>query len=177
MTTTQFGFSFDIARCSGCMACMVACFDQNDMPGNGSTYRHVSKIETGAYPIVNIQYVSLACMHCGKAPCISVCPTKAICKSPEKGIVTVNQEVCIGCHFCATVCPFGAPQFPEGTLMTKCDLCVARMESGLEPACVRTCPTKALGFGTMEKLTEEKAKKASTTIVSSFRSGLAANFP
>jgi Fe-S-cluster-containing dehydrogenase component len=55
MTTTQLGFSFDLSRCSGCMACMVACFDQNDMPGNGSTFRHVSRIQTGAYPSVNIR--------------------------------------------------------------------------------------------------------------------------
>ena len=177
MKTSQIGFSFDIARCSGCMACMVACFDQNDMPGNGSTFRHVTKIETGIYPVVNIQYVSLACMHCGEAPCLAVCPTKAICKSPENGIVTVNREACIGCHGCATVCPFGAPQFPDGNLMSKCDLCVARVAAGMEPACVRTCPTRALGFGPMDKLTDEKAKKASNTIISSFRSGMVVNFP
>jgi anaerobic dimethyl sulfoxide reductase subunit B (iron-sulfur subunit) len=165
MTTTQLGFSFDLSRCSGCMACMVACFDQNDMPGYGSTFRHVSRIETGAYPAASIQYVSLACMHCGEAPCIGVCPTKAISKGLQNGIVVVNRESCLGCHTCATVCPFGAPQFPEGTLMSKCDLCVARVESGLEPACVRTCPTRALGFGPMGRLTEERAKSASEVIL------------
>jgi anaerobic dimethyl sulfoxide reductase subunit B len=167
MTTTQLGFSFDISRCSGCMACMSACFDQNDMPGNGSTFRHVSRIETGAYPSVGIWYVSLACMHCGDAPCMAVCPTQAVTKKPDSGVVVVNAERCIGCHACATACPFGAPQFPEGSSMRKCDLCVTRVTRGLEPACVRTCPTKALGFGPMEKLTEQKAKGASTLIVTS----------
>ncbi len=165
MTARQLGFSFDISRCSGCMACMAACFDQNDMPANGSSFRHVSKIERGAYPSVNIGYVSLSCMHCGEAPCIAVCPVGAPSKRPEDGIVVINRDLCIGCHACAAVCPFGAPQFPEGTTASKCDLCVARVSNGLEPACVRTCTTKALGFGPIEKLTEERAKTASNSII------------
>ncbi len=168
MKTQQLGFSFDISRCSGCMACVVACFDQNDMPPNGSSLRHVSRIETGTYPSVSIRYVSLACMHCGEAPCIRVCPTGALTKRPDNGIVVVDRDHCIGCHTCATVCPFGAPQFPEGTTVGKCDLCLARVMKGLEPACVRTCPTKALGFGPIERLTEEGAKKMSGLIISSF---------
>ncbi len=172
MTKRQFGFSFDLERCSGCMACIVACLDQNDLPSDGSRFRHVSKIERAVYPEASILYVSLACMHCGEAPCVAVCPTRSISKRPDDGIVIVNQEHCIGCHACATSCPFGAPQFPDGSLMKKCDLCVARIMNGLEPACVRTCPTKALGFGPMEELTEQKANKASTLIVSSFSPSL-----
>jgi anaerobic dimethyl sulfoxide reductase subunit B len=172
MNKTQFGFSLDLSRCTGCMSCIVACLDQNDLPDNGSRFRHVSRIEMGAYPDVNIRYVSLACMHCGDAPCVAVCPTRAIVKRPEDGIVVVHEDLCIGCHTCATVCPFGAPQFPDGARMSKCDFCVARVENGLEPACVRTCTTKALGFGPIEKLTEQQAKKASELIVSSIRNGL-----
>ncbi len=172
MNTTQFGFSFDLSRCSGCMACIVACLDQNDMPDNGFRFRHVSSIEMGAYPNVNIRYVSLACMHCGDAPCVAVCPTRALTKQSDNGIVVVHENLCIGCHTCATVCPFGAPQFPNGARMSKCDFCVARVENGLEPACVRTCPTRALAFGPMEELAEPQAKKASGIIVSSFRSGI-----
>ena len=174
MSTPQLGFSFDVSRCSGCMACMSACFDQNDMPGDGSTFRHVSRVETGTYPSVAIRYVSLACMHCGDAPCVAVCPNGALSKNPENGIVEVNKDLCIGCHACATACPFGAPQFPEGGFMRKCDFCLTRVTHGLEPACVRTCPTKALGFGPIEKLTEDKAKAASTKVVMSFNPNLAA---
>jgi anaerobic dimethyl sulfoxide reductase subunit B (iron-sulfur subunit) len=103
---------------------------------------------------------------------MGACPTQAISKRAEDGIVIVHENLCIGCHACATVCPFGAPQFPDGTRMSKCDFCVARVENGLEPACVRTCPTRALAFGPMEKLAEQQAKKASGIIVSSIRSGL-----
>lgn len=172
MNAKQFGFSFDVSRCTGCMSCIVACLDQNDLPDNGARFRHVSRIEMGAYPDVNIRYVSLACMHCGDAPCMGACPTQAISKRAEDGIVIVHENLCIGCHACATVCPFGAPQFPDGIRMSKCDFCVARVENGLEPACVRTCPTRALAFGPMEKLAEQQAKKASGIIVSSTRSGL-----
>jgi anaerobic dimethyl sulfoxide reductase subunit B len=172
VSTPQLGFSFDVSRCSGCMACMVACFDQNDMPGDGSTFRHVSTIETGAYPLVSIRYVSLACMHCGDAPCIAVCPRQALSKNPENGIVEVNDDLCIGCHACATVCPFGATQFPQGSLMRKCDFCIDRVTQNLEPACVRTCPTKALGFGPIDTLTNETAKAASAKLVLSFNPNL-----
>jgi len=172
VSAPQLGFSFDISRCSGCMACVVACFDEHDMPGDGSTFRHVSKIETGAYPSASIRYVSLACMHCGDAPCIAVCPRKALSKNPDNGIVVVDKDLCIGCHTCATACPFGAPQFPEGNLMQKCDLCLTRVTNNLEPACVRTCPTKALGFGPIDKLTAEMAKAASVKFLLSFNPNL-----
>ncbi len=170
--TQQLGFSFDVSRCSGCMACIVACLDQNDMPDDGTRFRHVSRIENGAYPLAVIRFVSLACMHCGEAPCIAVCPTRAISRKNDNGIVGVDAARCIGCHACATVCPFGAPQFPEGAAMRKCDFCADRVEAGLEPACVRTCPTKALGFGPIEKLTEQAAKDAAVKIVSSFNPSL-----
>jgi anaerobic dimethyl sulfoxide reductase subunit B len=168
VTATQLGFSFDISRCSGCMACMVACFDQNDMPDTGATFRHVSRIETGTYPDVSIRYVSLACMHCGEAPCVAVCPRQALTKQQDTGIVVVSQDLCIGCHACATVCPFGATQVPESNGMRKCDFCVTRVENGMEPACVRTCPTKALGFGPLEKLTEQQAQSAAAKIIASY---------
>jgi anaerobic dimethyl sulfoxide reductase subunit B (iron-sulfur subunit) len=168
MTTKQLGFSLDISRCSGCMACTVACFDQNDLPGNQAAFRHVSKIESGKYPDSSIAYFSLSCMHCGDAPCVAVCPSGALKKEDNNGIVLVNRELCIGCHACAVICPFGAPQFPEGKTMAKCDACISRVNQGMEPACVRTCTTKALAFGPIEQLTEERSKSISTKIVMAF---------
>ncbi len=169
MTTTQYAFSFDVSRCSGCMACMVACFDQNDLPGSDDTaFRHVIKVEKDAYPIAAIRYVSLSCMHCGDAPCIAVCPVGALSKENTAGAVMVDPQLCLGCHACATVCPFGAPQFPEGKTMAKCELCLGRILNGQEPACVRTCTTKALGFGPIGKLTEDRARRAANVIVSAF---------
>lgn len=169
---TQFCFSFDVSRCSGCMACVVACMDQNDLPGNdGVSFRHVTKLEQGHYPAAKMSFVSLACQHCGDAPCIMACPTNAIFRSQEDGSVDVNQEFCIGCHSCVQVCPFGAPQFPEEGKMSKCNLCFERVENNMEPACVHTCTTRALGFGTMEELSEKKAGRASVRILEGLLSG------
>jgi anaerobic dimethyl sulfoxide reductase subunit B (iron-sulfur subunit) len=149
---TQLGFSLNISRCSGCMACVVACMDQNDLPENGPGFRHVASIETGSYPSAEISFASISCFNCGNAPCVIVCPTGAIKRRSQDGIVQVNPDLCIGCRSCLTVCPFGAPGFLEGNKMSKCNSCLERVDHGLEPACVRICPTRALGFGPVDEL-------------------------
>jgi anaerobic dimethyl sulfoxide reductase subunit B len=165
--TDQFGFSFDVSRCSGCMACVVACMDQNDLSEDGPSFRQVTKLEKGAYPLAEIHFVSLACFHCTDAPCVKVCPRGAIFRDPDKGVIQVDETLCIGCRTCAMVCPFGAPQFPNSDIMKKCNRCAERVACDMEPACVRTCPTKALGFGPMEKLSQQRASKASILILES----------
>lgn len=163
----QYGFSFDISRCSGCMSCIVACLDENDLPEDSPSFRHVTQLEIGEYPLTEILFASISCMHCGDAPCLMVCPTGAISKRDKDGLVEVNQDLCIGCHSCAIACPFGAPRFPEGTRMIKCHFCIDRVEQGFEPACVRVCPGRAIGYGPMEEIAEQKARRASIAFLSS----------
>ncbi len=163
--TKQLAFSFDVNRCTGCMACVVSCLDQNDLPGGAVSFRHVTKLEQGAFPSAKISFLSLSCQHCGDAPCLMVCPTGAISKRDD-GVVVVNRSLCVGCHSCVLACPFGAPQFEHGT-MSKCDFCHARMDFGMEPACVSVCPTNALGFGNIEELTKTVKERAAVTILSS----------
>jgi DMSO reductase iron-sulfur subunit len=165
----QLGFSFDVTRCSGCMACIVACLDEKDLPGEDLTFRHVTHLEKGAYPSAGISFLSISCLHCGDAPCVMACPTGALRKRSEDGIVYVDGDLCVGCHSCSLACPFGAPQFPDGKKMGKCDLCLHRVVRGLEPACVRVCPTRALGFGPVEKLAARRAEKASLSILGAIR--------
>ncbi len=164
----QYGFSFDLSRCSGCMACAVACMDQNDLPENGLSYRQVTKLEKGQYPSVQLYFVSLACFHCSDAPCLNVCPKKAISRNADTGVVQVDEALCIGCRACAMVCPFGAPRFNPGEKMSKCNFCIERVTNGMEPACVHTCTTRALGFGPMEELSKKNANKAAVRLVQSF---------
>lgn len=147
------------------MACVVACQDENDLPGGGLSFRHVTRLEKGHSPVVSMSFLSLACLHCGDAPCLMVCPTGAIYKRDRDGIVDVNQDLCVGCHSCALACPFGAPKYLENGKMSKCHFCVARIERGMEPACVRVCPTRAIGFGTMDSLSRQKVEKASKFIL------------
>ena len=167
----QLAFSFDVSRCSGCMACIVACLDQNDLPGNGHSFRHVNSFENVGLSTPGISWLSISCLHCGDAPCVMVCPTRALVKRESDGIVVVSPDLCVGCHSCVLACPFGAPQFPDGQKMAKCDFCLPRVEAGLEPACVRVCPTKALGFGPVERLEEKRADKASKMILKSLAGG------
>jgi len=81
----QIAFSFDVSRCSGCMACIVACLDQNDLPGNGHSFRHVSSYENMELSTPGISWLSISCLHCGDAPCVMVCPTRALFKREGDG--------------------------------------------------------------------------------------------
>ncbi len=102
------------------------------------------------------------CTGCGI--CAAVCSTGAISKRAEDGIVVMDQDKCIGCHYCFFACPFGIPQYGDDGTMQKCDFCLDRLEQGKEPACVATCPTKALHAGTMEELSKLAAEKAATKL-------------
>ena len=158
----SYAFHLDLTRCTGCYACAVACMDQNDLDigAEPSAWRQVFTIETGAGNEARVRHVSLACMHCEDAPCLVACPSGAISREPGTGIVTVAAELCIGCHSCSIACPFGVPRFGRDGTMQKCDLCSVRLENGLEPACVRVCPTGALRQGQPNELGLEIEGKA-----------------
>ena len=96
-----------------------------------------------------------------------VCPAGALSKRSRDGIVQLDRDLCVGCHSCALACPFGATKFLEDGKMNKCDLCRVRLDHGLEPACVRVCPTGALGFGTTNELAGQRASRASRKILAS----------
>ncbi len=167
---TAIGFGFDPARCSGCMACVVACLDENNLSG-GHSYRSVIRQEQIVDGDAQIRFVSMACLHCGEAPCLTVCPRKAIYKDEDYGLIRVDPRYCIGCRACLLVCPFGAPQFAEGGSMQKCHLCGERLRHGLEPACVRVCPTRALDFGTLTELSRKQARHTGMRILNSIIKG------
>jgi formate dehydrogenase iron-sulfur subunit len=99
-----------------------------------------------------------ACMHCGS--CAKVCPAKAIVQR-EDGIVTVDPEKCIGCHYCYQACPFDIPRYGEDGAMRKCIMCHERVDEGKEPACVEACPTDALIFGYRDELVNDGKERIS----------------
>lgn len=165
---SQYVFTFDVSRCLGCMACIVACQDQNDLvAGEEVAFRHVTKHETDGNKQKVISFLSLSCQHCEDAPCRMVCPMQAISRRPEDGAVVVDRDLCIGCHSCELACPYGAPKFCGEGKMTKCDLCYIRRDHDMPPACVEVCPGMALDCRPIEEITDEKVRDVSIRILRS----------
>lgn len=158
----SYAFYLDLERCTGCFACAVACMDQNDLEigAEPTAWRQVFAVETPAPDAARIRYVSLACMHCEDAPCLIACPAGAIGRDAVTEAVVVAPDLCIGCHSCSIACPFGVPRFGKDGTMQKCHLCSVRVEHGLDPACVRVCPTRALRHGEPNALGLEQERKA-----------------
>lgn len=96
----------DLQKCIGCKACTVSCVAENNLPP-GVVYRPVVEEEIGEYPNVRKRFTPRPCMHCDNPPCTPVCPVKATYKRPD-GIVAVDYELCIGCRYCLTACPYNA---------------------------------------------------------------------
>ena len=176
----QYAFYFDPSRCMQCFACEVACKAEHDLrprveekPGaRGPRFRQVTTVEHLAASDLPVEYVSLACMHCGAAPCLAACPTNAIHRDSEFGVVLVDSTRCIGCRYCSWACPFGAPQFDRDGLMQKCDLCINRLRRDELPACVEACCGGALQAGPVEELQTKVRGRAAGQIVSAARPSL-----
>jgi anaerobic dimethyl sulfoxide reductase subunit B (iron-sulfur subunit) len=156
VTAKQYGFFFDADRCIMCHACELACKGTRDLE-LGVQWRKVVEIWQGEFPDVTRTFVSLSCLHCAEPPCRAACPTGAISKRAEDGIVIVDANKCTGCQECYLACPYGVPQFGTDGTMQKCDFC---LERGMTPACTSPCPADALFFGTMEELAAMATEKA-----------------
>lgn len=170
---------YDATKCTGCRGCQVACKQWNDLPAETTTNRGTYEnppdlsestwlkmrfIEEGSTASGDMAWLfsRYACMHCGDAACINVCPTQALYRH-ELGMVLYDRNLCSGCGYCVEACPFSVPRMEEGwnkltgmgKVSQKCTMCVDRVttESDLVstgdriPACVKSCPPGALQFG------------------------------
>lgn len=149
----QLGLYFDQTRCTGCQACVVACKDWKDLPAGPAALLRIVPLEEGCFPSVSLRFFPLACFHCARPACVDGCPTEALRKRPEDGVVVVVEDLClVGCRLCADACPYQAPQFVGGGTARLCDLCADRRELGQQPVCVTACPQRALDFAPLEEL-------------------------
>jgi anaerobic dimethyl sulfoxide reductase subunit B (iron-sulfur subunit) len=124
----QLGFVHHNVDCIGCRACEIACKDKNGFPP-GPRFRRVMFVEGGTYPDVYPYKVNVSCNHCSDPACLPACPTGAIWKRKQDGIVDIDSTLCIGCRRCEATCPYGAPQWnPQEQVIKKCNLCVDEIE-------------------------------------------------
>jgi Fe-S-cluster-containing dehydrogenase component len=150
-------FLFDATRCIDCRACMVACSVENKIPVNKTRIWVAGVGLKGEYPNPERASMVYHCMHCNEPDCLSACPVGAYSKRTD-GPVIYDPKKCIGCRYCMNACPFGVPHFDydkgliDGAFIDKCSMCTQRIDVGLEPACVATCPTGALMFGERDDL-------------------------
>jgi formate dehydrogenase iron-sulfur subunit len=165
----RMGFFTDTSVCIGCKACEVACKEWNAIPADGpleltgmsfdntqelgaNSWRHVAFVEKQAAGELRWLMSSDVCKHCTNAACLDVCPTGALFRT-EFDTVVVQQDVCNGCGYCVSACPYGVLEKREGDgRVFKCTLCYDRIGSGQEPACAQACPTKSIQFGELDEL-------------------------
>jgi formate dehydrogenase iron-sulfur subunit len=173
------GFFTDTSVCIGCKACEVACKEWNHVPEDGlvftamsydntgslgaSSWRHVAFIEQRvqpdgrgedgpAAPDVRWLMASDVCKHCTHAACLDVCPTGSLMRT-EFGTVVVQEDICNGCGYCVSACPYGVIDRRAGDGRAwKCTMCYDRLQVGLEPACAKACPTDSIQFGELDEL-------------------------
>jgi formate dehydrogenase iron-sulfur subunit len=153
-------FIFDATRCIDCRACMVACSVENKIDMDKTRIWVAGIGMKGQFPNLTRASMVYHCMHCNEPDCLSACPVGAYSKRND-GPVLYNPTKCIGCRYCMNACPFGVPHFDfdkglvQGAFIDKCTMCPQRIDVGLQPACVATCPTNALFFGERADLVVE----------------------
>ncbi len=166
----------DTTTCIGCKACEVACLEWNGyefretmfentyqtMPETAWNFWNLIKFKETEDENGNLQWLMRKdqCMHCEEPGCLIACPADGAIVQYTNGIVDFNQANCIGCQYCVTGCPFNIPKFNQETKKVyKCTLCSDRVGAGLEPACIKSCPTGCLHFGSKEDMLDLASKR------------------
>lgn len=151
-------------RCVGCRQCELACATEHSAGKDQATAfleQPVprARVHVEAGPVRDTAFPN-RCRHCDPAPCLQVCPTAAISRDADLGLVLVDPARCIGCAMCAIVCPFAVLTFhpladgpgPDVPVAVKCDGCVERVRHGQVPACAEVCKVGALVYGELNDL-------------------------
>ena len=143
----------DPRKCTGCRICEMACSFRKEGVFSPTKARiHVLRWEAEGLDI------PMVCWQCEDAPCMAVCPVKAIYRNTKTGAILIDQDLCIGCRECMAVCPFGGITMSETGEMVKCDLC------GGDPFCVKLCPTGALEYTKPSKYILAKKRESALKI-------------
>jgi formate dehydrogenase iron-sulfur subunit len=166
----------DISKCIGCKACQVACMQWNDLRAdvgsNIGVYDNPSDLSDQTWTLMRFHEVERqdgrlewlirkdGCMHCDDPGCLKACPAPGAIVKYSNGIVDFISENCIGCGYCVAGCPFDIPRISKkDNKAYKCTLCSDRVAVGLEPACIKSCPTGALMFGSWDDMIARGEKR------------------
>jgi len=166
----------DVSVCIGCKACQVACMEWNDLRDEvgecDGTYNAPQDLTPSSFEVMRFsEYENEEgdlewlirkdnCMHCAEPGCLKACPSPGAIVQYANGIVDFNSEHCIGCGYCVAGCPFNIPRISKkDNKAYKCTLCSDRVYYGLEPACVKSCPTGSIQFGTKEQMLDYGAHR------------------
>src|SRR3984893_6663385 len=166
----------DVSKCIGCKACQTACMEWNDLRDNlgnrVGVYDNPADMTEHSWTVMRFsEYENPegdlewlirkdGCMHCEDPGCLKACPSPGAIVQYTNGIVDFHEEACIGCGYCVTGCPFNVPRISKkDNRAYKCTLCSDRVAVGQEPACVKTCPTGAIMFGTKEDMKQQAAER------------------
>ncbi len=189
------GILYDATTCIGCKACEVGCKTRNEKVaehqtekafGVNSTWDSASDLSSDTLNKIKVyknkssennqefSFIKRACMHCVDPDCVSVCPTTALTKNPETGVVSWDIDACCGCRYCQVACPFNIPKFEYGETfpeIKKCEMCQHVLAEGGIPGCCEWCPCGASIFGKVEDLLQEAHKRLN------WETGKEYNFP
>jgi len=153
MSSSQLAFVIDLKRCIGCDTCVVGCKVEHRIPEGvfrlkvlDSNRNPVYEKPQGSFPALSQHWLPTMCHHCSDAPCVEACPTTALWRNEDNGLVVLDKDKCVGCQRCAEECPYDALSFDALTgEADKCTGCDHRIGEG--PACATVCPTGAIHFG------------------------------
>ena len=157
-------FFIDTSVCTACRGCQVACKQWHDLPAektlNRGSYQNPPDVSFNTYKLVRMQeqvidgklqwlFFPEQCRHCIEAPCLETAgDDSAIFRDESTGaiIYTANTRLLLADEIIES-CPYNIPRKGPNGVLAKCDMCLDRVKNGLQPACVKACPTGAMNFG------------------------------
>lgn len=167
----------DASKCMGCRGCQAACKQWNQLPAEETTftgsYENPPRLSSTTWMKIKFReqdnenggvdwlMTKQGCMHCTDAACILACPAGALYRT-EFDTVSVDEVKCIGCNYCAGVCPFQVIGFDRlANKARKCTFCIDRLQNGLKPACATACPTGSITYGESRELIKKADRRLS----------------